>query len=508
MNEEQSVDAGEAMKTRRKGRKLRRRHRPPKNEMEKFVAKDLYIAMQYEFRASLDNQRDLKRVVLVNWDRQVILDVKVVLNDSRKNKRSPRLSVTNTIAASLSLAELRWRIQSITEGNVLIGYSLDYALYALDLQIPWVNLRDSATYTPFMKEVNDPLTVMLVPRSLAELGEIFGCRSCKNSETSLIQQALCCMDLYRRKRVEWEEDVAKLIRQKERQREIAEHHKQMRMLTMIPEQDLSEENHIHSATEESQRLPDDAYEAYRGLRSLSIDATLREELQTKEGRLGGDSLQTDWVGTHRALAMLAPDLSQPDDLSWSSSAFSSANIWMPSVDSLSSVPSNISQDRWSGAENSAYHARGLWLMRPEKESTHPVEIGDWLDERENQVLDEDMHEVNLIDEDDVASGHLPSKLLSDSDDSGKEAPVREDSSHLVDGVDWLEEGKKPPSHRTKDNWFRRRPSDFRPPQDSNQHHLSEVTPLTAGKIPSSPKFGFFRRKSESDDTRKIHLQGT
>lgn len=175
------------MPSARTGRRLRRRRRP-KND--RHIPKDLYLAFHAQMRRE-GHRMKLERLVVLNWDKQVVLDL-----------------AEDAIS--------RERVEPLCKGKVLIGHSLDYILRALNFTHPWIDLRDIATYAPFMKEVSDPLSVMLVPRPVEELQTL----TKKYSEDPLIQQASSCMKLYQSTRTDWEQDMAKILQQRSHPREM------------------------------------------------------------------------------------------------------------------------------------------------------------------------------------------------------------------------------------------------------------------------------------------------
>jgi hypothetical protein len=72
-----------------------------------------------------------------------------------------------------------------------------------------------------MQERVDPLSVMVGPRSLErDLMPNDLNMNITAQDDALMQQAVACMMLYQRSRVEWEQDVARWMQQQERQRAI------------------------------------------------------------------------------------------------------------------------------------------------------------------------------------------------------------------------------------------------------------------------------------------------
>lgn len=445
----------------RKARTRSRRRR--RNPLDKGVPRDLYLSLHCEFNGDI-----LARAVIVKWDKQVELDISVKGQHVGGTHRKKRLAVAHN-STSCGLLELSSKIQSLTQNKVLIGYDLERSLQALDLKIPWIRLRDCATYSPFMRESRDSVRIT---RTLLELGEEFECSSASSLPKSLAQRAICCMELYRLHRDKWEQDMRRVEQKIEQDR-------QQRLLSIIPEtlqttnsstEDpspgdeavLIQDEGMTSRKLPSDIQPDEAYEAYQRVRSQSVDTQGSKSVEKSFGLLP------------------RPRGNSVGDDSRSSGALSNS-IWMVSAgDSTSSLGPR--DEAWSNSMPS----QGVQNPRPMMESMHPVDTGDWLAEPFRSKEDD----LGL-----TGSNHLPSKLLSDSDESSVGIAPREYSSHIVDGAseDWLDQGEpRYPSPR-KNSWFRRRPSTERSQGGFARRPSMERTSTFPDDTKLSNKFPFFRK---------------
>ena len=381
-----------------KKRRLRRKKNKPKAKSlippiptsklprrnDRHVARDLYVALRCCWRDA--RRKQLHRLVLVNWEGDCIMDQ--LLDDG-------------------NFGHVRGKLMKKIEGKVLIGHGLEYCLYSLQIQHPWANLRDGASYLPFMKETVDPLTVMFLPRSLSDLiGELLSRTPPEQSSPDHLQQeARACMDLYRLVRYEWENEITKLIQQKERQREVKLEHRESVPLSSISEH------------------PDERADDVLFCKSPPITDRKRLDGADYQFDLGEDqSTQAPTEVTHEsedATSLMRDDLSVK-------SKTSDQTIWMPH-DTAPEDGSKGTAGSW-----------GLWLPRSAQESTHPLDADDWL----NEDCVVGTRSLNIEDQGDQEEsfGHLPSRLFSDSSSEGSDStiPVREESNHFVEGMDWLE----------------------------------------------------------------------
>jgi RNA exonuclease 4 len=208
--------------------------------------KNKYIAMDCEMVGigPYGATSRLARVVLVNYDGCVLYDVHVqvteVITDYRTHVSGILPSDLLPSNGAVSFTQARSTVQSLIHNKILIGHGLksDFAvLYIHDH--PWYNIRDTAKYEPFMRQLkphhqqqqqpdNDhqcgvdnmmtPSLVSLVPKKLKtlaydKLGIVIQRDGLAHSP---IEDAIAAMELYKRHSSKWERVVQyKLDRTKE-----------------------------------------------------------------------------------------------------------------------------------------------------------------------------------------------------------------------------------------------------------------------------------------------------
>ena len=116
---------------------------------------------------------------------------------------------------AISFDKARKMIQKKIVGKILVGHGLEVDLAALGLSHPWCDIRDAATYAPFMMRSSSQL---LLPQDLGDLAatvlqreNIMGCPQ---------REAMACLDLYKETRREWEADLIRIAQEKEQRREM------------------------------------------------------------------------------------------------------------------------------------------------------------------------------------------------------------------------------------------------------------------------------------------------
>mmetsp|Transcript_10401 Transcript_10401/g.23176 ORF Transcript_10401/g.23176 Transcript_10401/m.23176 type:complete len:594 (-) Transcript_10401:45-1826(-) len=344
---------------------------------ERHVAQDLYVALRCWWSDA--GQKHLCRVLLCNWGGQCIYDSAV---------------------SSDNFMQVREKILSMIRGKVLIGHGLDYCLYALQIQHPWANLRDGASYLPFMQEKVDPLTVMVVPRSLTDLcGDILErTLPAVGSPQFLCAEAAACMDLYRAVRFEWETETTKLLQQKERQRAVSRIPEQ---LAIISEDPIDDEQQVGNVPLRPSKAP-----------PLTKVNGAWKHWDAANASVEDYSSQAPTEPTH-------DEESTKDDLSIKTKTSSDANIWMP-------------QDSASEDGSSTNASWGIWLARREKESSHPIDADDWLNEGDAAVgarhEEPPQDSVSVSDDGSLAT---TSALWLPRPERG--------CAHPIDADDWLNE---------------------------------------------------------------------
>lgn len=179
--------------------------------------KDLYFCLRCSM-VKIGSGNAVGRVTIVNYENESILDEYVKIPVPVSNYYSEKTGITEELMNSngLTFEKVREQVSKIIAGKILIGHGLEMDLSSLGLTHPWTDIRDTANYAPFMKEVADQLSVMLLPRELDSLSQQFLQR---DGPREPVSEAVTILDLYKLKRTEWESELIKLVQQKERQRQ-------------------------------------------------------------------------------------------------------------------------------------------------------------------------------------------------------------------------------------------------------------------------------------------------
>lgn len=158
------------------------------------------------------------RVTLCNWAEKVILDtfvqVPVKVTDYRTFVSGIEAKDLESETA-MPLAEVRNAVQSILHGKILIGHALENDLAALRITHPWHDIRDTANYPPFMKEIRDADSdrSILRPRKLKELTRDRLGRDiqAQGKAHNPVEDARAALRLYKSERLEWEQTVVRNV---------------------------------------------------------------------------------------------------------------------------------------------------------------------------------------------------------------------------------------------------------------------------------------------------------
>ncbi len=157
------------------------------------------------------------RVTICNWAEKVVLDtfvqVPVEVTDYRtfvSGIEAKDLESDN----ALPLERVQEHVKSILHGKILIGHALENDLAALQITHPWHDIRDSANYPPFMKEIRDSNdSAILRPRKLKELvrDRLGRDIQAQGKSHNPIEDARAALRLYKAERMEWEKLVMKQV---------------------------------------------------------------------------------------------------------------------------------------------------------------------------------------------------------------------------------------------------------------------------------------------------------
>lgn len=178
------------------------------------------------------------RVTVVNWENQIVLDTYVRVPAPVTDYRTHVSGITPEHLQPrpghvlMTFADVREQVQSILRGKILIGHGLENDLNALGLYHPWTDIRDTATYSFYMRDFRDPVTqcVSLAPKKLRDLAwERLGRQiQMPGAPHSPVEDAVAALDLYKEVRGQWEDHLIHVAQQKdkEQQRQLVERRRQ------------------------------------------------------------------------------------------------------------------------------------------------------------------------------------------------------------------------------------------------------------------------------------------
>lgn len=193
--------------------------------------RDLYFALDCEMvGVGPDGLTSaVGRVTIVNWENQIVLDTYVEVPAPVTDYRTHVSGITPEHLqprpghSLMTFPQVRSHVQAILRGKILIGHGLENDLQVLGLYHPWTDIRDTATYSYFMREFRDPVTgaVTLAPKKLRDLTwEALG-RQIQNpgAPHCPMEDAIAALDLYKEVRGQWEDYLIKLSQQKEKEQQ-------------------------------------------------------------------------------------------------------------------------------------------------------------------------------------------------------------------------------------------------------------------------------------------------
>lgn len=168
----------------------------------------------------------LARVTMVNASNETIYDtfvqVPVPVVDFRQTGITSEDVSPHSKSLAPRLAVVRQQVDALLRGcHLLVGYRVDQHLRALGLAYPWMHVRDTAYFKPFMYEETDGVSseAVVIERSLDDLSFEFlqvplADRGDRNRP---IESCINTLELYKRYRNEWEEQEAFLMHQRQLQ---------------------------------------------------------------------------------------------------------------------------------------------------------------------------------------------------------------------------------------------------------------------------------------------------
>lgn len=183
--------------------------------------RDIYFALDCEMvgvgKEGLDSA--LARISIVNWDNEIVLDTYVKVDQPVTDYRTFVSGIRPEQIESESampLHEVQQVVTSILQGKILIGHGLKNDLAVTGIHHPWCDIRDTATYVPFMRtqesrSAEDQST--LCPRKLKDLvfEKLGNHIQVMGKAHSPVEDAIAAMDLYKSVRSEWETEMMKQV---------------------------------------------------------------------------------------------------------------------------------------------------------------------------------------------------------------------------------------------------------------------------------------------------------
>jgi RNA exonuclease 4 len=180
--------------------------------------RDIYFALDCEMVGvgpeGLDSA--LARVSIINWNNEIVLDSYVKVEEKVTDYRTFISGITPEdigSASAMTIEEVRQATSTILRGKILIGHGLENDLKAIGIGHPWCDVRDTATYEPFMKKSEHGNQDTLLPRKLRDLSlEILGKQiQVIGKAHSSVEDAIASMDLYKAVRPQWEVCIMKQV---------------------------------------------------------------------------------------------------------------------------------------------------------------------------------------------------------------------------------------------------------------------------------------------------------
>mmetsp|Transcript_36897 Transcript_36897/g.56660 ORF Transcript_36897/g.56660 Transcript_36897/m.56660 type:complete len:306 (-) Transcript_36897:252-1169(-) len=216
-------ERGQRKKDKRKNRKSQspqRAHSPKERKGDAPMDKrDIYFALDCEMVGVGEGGKDsaLARVSIVNWNNELVFDKFIAVSQQVTDYRTFVSGVQAKDLQSkdaISFRECKAAVQNILKGKILIGHGLVNDLAALKISHPWCDMRDTATYSPYMRMTKDVNSQMsLKPRKLRDLTwEKLGRQiQVQGKPHSSVEDAIAALDLYKAARNDWEGQLQKKV---------------------------------------------------------------------------------------------------------------------------------------------------------------------------------------------------------------------------------------------------------------------------------------------------------
>lgn len=176
---------------------------------------DRYLALDCEMVGVGPNgaYSALARVSIVNWWGSVVLDTFVKVPQRVTDFRTFVSGIRAKDIASkqaMQLDDCRNLVRKILRGKILVGHGLENDLKVLKVKHPWCDVRDTATYPPFMRESIDSKGVrQLYPKKLRDLtweesGKVIQVLGKAHNPT---EDAVAALELYKKVRNDWDQSI-------------------------------------------------------------------------------------------------------------------------------------------------------------------------------------------------------------------------------------------------------------------------------------------------------------
>jgi len=182
--------------------------------------RDMYFALDCEMVGVGPNglESALARLSIINWDNELVFDTFVRVDEPVTDYRTFVSGIRAEDIesdAALPIEQVRLAATSILSGKILIGHGLETDLKVIGISHPWCDVRDTATYEPFMREVTSEGKKINVPRKLKDLTWEFAGKEIQTIGMAHcpIEDALAPMELYKTVRAEWEAHLSKQVNQ-------------------------------------------------------------------------------------------------------------------------------------------------------------------------------------------------------------------------------------------------------------------------------------------------------
>lgn len=239
-------------------------------------SKQQYLAMDCEMVGTVTGKSVAARVVLIDWKGRPIFDKHTKPDEKVADYRTFVSGITeDDLKDAAPFIEVVQEVRDMLKDKILVGHGLDNDLRALGIDHPWLMMRDTAYYQPFMRQLETSTFNIHIPHMDGQ--PIWGPRKLKELAKEKLQRdiqvpgkshcpiedAAAALDLYKSHRPRWEACMSTEERQqKQRQAyEVAvlayeQYHAQLAFLGSNHPQTCSQSSKDLSASVHSYFLPD------------------------------------------------------------------------------------------------------------------------------------------------------------------------------------------------------------------------------------------------------------